>query len=59
MSEIIVSNNDMKGRYEQTMLMLTPLSHFGYTGYDHRVMHGTTVNTSASLTRTAARCSGG
>jgi acetyl esterase/lipase len=36
----IVSDNDMKGRYEQTMLMLSTLSHFGYEGFDHVVMHG-------------------
>ena len=36
----IVSDNDMKGRYEQTMLMLTTLKHFGYSGYDHVLMHG-------------------
>ena len=36
----IVSDNDMKGRYEQTMLMLATLSHFGYEGFDHVVMHG-------------------
>ena len=35
----IVSDNDMKGRYEQTMLMLATLSHFGYEGFDHVVMH--------------------
>ncbi len=36
----IVSDNDMKGRYEQTMLVLVTLKHFGYTGYDHKVMNG-------------------
>lgn len=36
----IVSDNDMKGRYEQTMLTLVTLSHFGYTGYDHIVKSG-------------------
>ena len=36
----IVSDNDMKGRYEQTMLMLSTLSHFGYERFDHVVMHG-------------------
>ena len=36
----IVSNNDMKNRYEQTMLILSTLSHFGYDGYDCRVMQG-------------------
>ncbi|MBQ7387337.1 MAG: alpha/beta hydrolase [Clostridia bacterium] len=38
----IVSDNDMKGRYEQTMLILSALSHFGYTGYDHVVMENST-----------------
>lgn len=37
----IVSDNDMKGRYEQTMLVLTTLSHFGYENFDHKIMHGT------------------
>ena len=36
----IVSDNDIKGRYEQTMLVLSALSEFGYTGFDHRVIHG-------------------
>ena len=36
----IVSDNDMKGRYEQTMLMLATLAHFEYTDYDHILMHG-------------------
>jgi acetyl esterase/lipase len=36
----VVSDNDMKSRYEQTMLMLSTLSHFGYGNYDHVVMHG-------------------
>ena len=36
----IVSDNDLRCRYEQTMLLLATLSHFGYTGFDHRVMHG-------------------
>ncbi len=36
----IVSDNDMKGRYEQTMLTLNTLEHFGYRHFDHRVMHG-------------------
>ena len=35
-----VSDNDMKNRYEQTMLMLSTLSHFGYEGYDHIVING-------------------
>lgn len=37
----VVSDNDMKGRYEQTMLMLSVLSSFGYESYDHIVMNGT------------------
>ncbi len=36
----IVSDNDMVGRYEQTMLLLRTLSHFGYSHYDHVLMHG-------------------
>jgi len=36
----IISDDDIKGRYEQTMLMLATLDSFGYTGYDHVVMHG-------------------
>ena len=36
----VVSDNDMKNRYEQTMLMLSTLSHFGYQNFDHIVMHG-------------------
>lgn len=36
----IVSDNDMENRYEQTMLVLSTMKHFGYTGYDHKVMHG-------------------
>ena len=36
----VVSDNDMTNRYEQTMLMLSTLSHFGYPNYDHIVMHG-------------------
>jgi len=38
---VIVSDNDMPNRYEQTMLLLSTLSHFGYEGYDSIVMHGT------------------
>ncbi len=37
----IVSDNDMVGRYEQTMLMLKTLEHFGYSGIDFKLMHGT------------------
>ena len=36
----IVSDNDIKDRYEQTMLMLSSLSHFKYSGFDHVVMKG-------------------
>lgn len=36
----VVSDNDMKNRYEQTMLLLSTLSHFGYQGFDHVVMNG-------------------
>ena len=36
----IVSDNDIKGRYEQTMLVMATLSDFGYTDFDHRVIHG-------------------
>lgn len=37
----IVSDSDMQNRYEQTMLILSTMKHFGYTGFDHTVMHGT------------------
>ena len=36
----VVSDNDMKSRYEQTMLVLSTLSHFGYQGFDHIIMNG-------------------
>ena len=36
----VVSDKDMTNRYEQTMLVLSTLSHFGYKNYDHIVMHG-------------------
>ena len=36
----IVSDNDMRCRYEQTMLILATLSHFGYESFDHVLMHG-------------------
>lgn len=36
----IVSDNDMQNRYEQTMLTLSTLRHFGYTDFDHVVMKG-------------------
>lgn len=37
----IVSDNDMENRYEQTMLTLGTLRHFGYKNFDHKVMHST------------------
>ena len=37
----IVSDNDMKNRYEQTMLTLSTMKHFGYENCDCVVMHGT------------------
>ncbi len=37
---LIVSDNDIKNRYEQTMLVLSTLKHFKYENYDHVVMHG-------------------
>ncbi len=37
----IVSDNDMFARYEQTMLVLKTLEHFGYKHFDHMVMNGT------------------
>lgn len=37
----IVSDDDMKNRYEQTMLVLSTLKHFGHTeGITHTVMNG-------------------
>ena len=36
----IVSDDDMENRYEQTMLVLSTMKHFGYSRYDHKVMHG-------------------
>ena len=36
----IVSDDDMQNRYEQTMLVLSTMKHFGYTGYDHVVKNG-------------------
>ena len=40
---ILVSDRDMETRYEQTMLMLSTLKHFGYDPgkIDHMVLHGT------------------
>ena len=37
----IVSDNDMECRYEQIMLVLATMKHFGYKHFDHKVMHGT------------------
>lgn len=39
----LVSDNDMKNRYEQTMLVLSTMRHFGYdeSKYSCQVMHGT------------------
>lgn len=37
----IVSDNDMRNRYEQTVLMLSTLKHFGYKNCDMVVMNGT------------------
>jgi len=39
----IVSDNDMKNRYEQTQLVLSTLKHFGYdeSKIHYRLMHGT------------------
>ena len=36
----IVSDNDMKNRYEQTILMLSTLKHFGHENMDLIVMNG-------------------
>ena len=36
----IVSDNDIDGRYEQIMLMLSTMKHFGHTNFDLRQMHG-------------------
>lgn len=36
----IVSDQDMKNRYEQTMLMLSTLRHFGVEKADYVLMHG-------------------
>ena len=37
----IVSDDDIDGRYEQIMLVLSTMKHFGYSGYDYKLMHGT------------------
>jgi hypothetical protein len=39
---VIVSDNDMENRYEQTMLLVSTLKHFGHTdNVTLKVMHGT------------------
>ncbi len=42
----IISDNDMKNRYEQTMLVLSTLKHFEYdeSKYSYTLMHGTHTN---------------
>lgn len=37
----VVSDNDIKNRYEQTMLMLSTLKHFGHKNVSSILMHGT------------------
>ena len=37
----IVSDNDIDGRYEQILLVLSTLRHFGHTNFDYKLMHGT------------------
>lgn len=46
----IVSDNDMKNRYEQTQLVLSTLKHFGYDEKKiyYRLMHGTHCNYSST-----------
>lgn len=36
----IVSDNDMRNRLEQTMLVLSTLAHFGHKNFDHVLMNG-------------------
>ena len=36
----IVSDNDIDGRYEQIMLVLSTLKHFRHTNFDCKLMHG-------------------
>lgn len=39
---VIVADNDMENRYEQTMLLISTLKHFGYAeSVELKVMHGT------------------
>ena len=37
----VVSDNDIENRYEQTMLMLSTLKHFGHKNVSSLIMHGT------------------
>ena len=37
----LVSDQDMEGRLEQTMLVQATLKHFGYQNFDHVLLHGT------------------
>lgn len=37
---IIVSDNDMQNRYEQTMLLASTLRHFGHENFELKVMNG-------------------
>ncbi len=45
----LVSDSDIKNRLEQTMLVLGTMSKFGYTGYDHVIIHGTHVAYTKSM----------
>ena len=36
----VVSDDDIKGRYEQTMLIMSALSDFGHSNFDHVLVHG-------------------
>ena len=36
----IVSDNDIKNRYEQTMLMLSAMKNYGHTNFDSVIIHG-------------------
>lgn len=38
--KIIVSDDDMQNRYEQTVLLASTLRHFGYKDYDIQIMRG-------------------
>ena len=37
----LVSDDDICGRYEQIMLVLSTLKHFGHENFDYQLMHGT------------------